>query len=144
MLGKNATYTFRLSKREKAEVDAMLGRLRRALVKAVGGRTFGSEIFYIESCIYIMTLYDLLTSHHMVWLVYDAFYSNGEEDQETYETMLREGIKINFKNFYERSIFYNFSEESNEEKENSKKGKSIKEITKAAAEKYNIKIMGNL
>ena len=100
----------------------MLGRLRRALVKAVGGRTFGSEIFYIESCIYIMTLYDLLTSHHMVWLVYDAFYSKGEKDRETYETMLREGIKINFKNFYERSIFYSFSEESNAGKENSKKG----------------------
>ena len=108
MLGKNATYTFRLSKREKAAVDAMLGRLRRALVKAVGGRTFGSEIFYIKSCIYIMTVYDLLTSGHMVWLVYDAFYSNGQEDQETYETMLREGIKINFKNFYERSIFIAF------------------------------------
>lgn len=144
MIGKNATYKFRLSKREKKEVDAMLGRLRRALVKAVGGKTFGSEIFYIESCIYIMTLYDLLTSRHMVWLVYDAFYSNGEEDQETYETMLREGIKINFKNFYEQSIFYNFSEESNVGKENFKKGKSIKEITKAVAEKYKIKIVGDI
>ena len=80
----------------------------------------------------------------MFLLKYDAFYSNGQEDQETYETMLREGIKINFKNFYERSIFYNFSEESNVGKENSKKGKSIKEITKAVAEKYKIKIGGDI
>ena len=58
--------------------------------------------------------------------------------------MLREGIKINFKNFYERSIFYSFSEESNAGKENSKKGKSIKDITKAVAEKYNIKIGGDV
>ena len=49
-------------------------------------------------------------------------------------------FKKNFKNFYERSIFYSFSEESNAGKENSKKGKSIKDITKSVAEKYNIYI----
>jgi hypothetical protein len=105
MLGKNVTYKIDQEGLVKTEVDDLMGRLRRATIKAVGGRTFGSDIFYVESCVYLMTAYDLLTSGHMVWVVYDAFYSNGEEDQETFEYMLRQGIKMNFKWFLEKSNF---------------------------------------
>lgn len=83
MLGKNLIYKLGKIGIDKKIIDDSMGRLRQALVKAVGGRTFGSDIFYIESCVYLMTLYDLLCSGHMVWLVYDAFYSNGPEDDET-------------------------------------------------------------
>ena len=57
-----------------------------------------------------MAVYDLLTSERMVCVVYDAFYSNGEEDQEIFENMLRHGIKMNFKWFLERSNFRQYSE----------------------------------
>ena len=73
---------------------------RQAIVEAEGGKLYGSEIFYVESCIYIMTLYDLITSGHMVWLIYDAFYSNGEEDQELFESMISNAVKMNFFWFY--------------------------------------------
>ena len=109
MLGKNLTYKLGKTGLDKKEVDELLGRLRQAMIKAVGGKTYGSDIFYIESCVYMMTLYDLLTSGHMVWLVYDAFYSNGEEDQELFETMVRNAVRLNFGYFMERSDFMQFS-----------------------------------
>lgn len=109
MLGKNATYKLDKEGLVKTEVDELMGRLRAAAQKVLGGTVFGSEIFYIESCVYLMTLYDLLTSRHMVWLVYDAFYSNGSEDQETFEFMLRKGIKLNFTHFLEISNFRKYS-----------------------------------
>jgi chloramphenicol O-acetyltransferase len=46
-----------------------------------------------------MTLYDLLSSGHRVWQVYDCFYSTGEEDQETFEFMISNGVKLNFEAF---------------------------------------------
>ena len=52
--------------------------------------------FYVESCVYLMTLYDLLSSRHKVWQVYDCFYATGEEDQETFEFMISYGVKMNF------------------------------------------------
>ena len=111
MLGKNVTYKLDKEGLVKAEVDELMGRLRTAATKVLGGKTFGSDIFYVESCVYLMTVYDLLTSRHMVWLVFDAFYSNGSEDQETFEFMLRKGIERNFKEFLERSKFREYSRE---------------------------------
>lgn len=104
MLGKNNTYKLKKRDFNKKEVDELLGRLRDSARKVLGG-TFGSDIFYIESCVYLMSLYDLLTSGHMVWIVYDAFYSTGDNDEETFEFMLREGIRLNFNNFLEKSNF---------------------------------------
>lgn len=119
---------------EKAEIDELMGRLREAAFKALGSRTFGSDIFYIESCVYLMTLYDLLTSGHMVWLVYDAFYSNGEEDQELFETMVRNAVRMNFGYFMERSDFRQFSKTGAIVEEICNKNISIKDILN----KYNI------
>ena len=85
---------------ERQEVYDKIVEFRQAIVEAEGGKLYGSEIFYVESCIYIMTLYDLITSGHMVWLIYDAFYSNGEEDQELFESMILNGVKTNFYWFY--------------------------------------------
>lgn len=113
---------------DKTEVDGLMGRLREAAFRALGNKTYGSDIFYIESCVYLMTLYDLLTSGHMVWLVYDAFYSNGEEDQETFTEMVRNSVRLNFGYFMEKSDFRQFSKvEAVEDKEN-QKSVSIKDI----------------
>ena len=115
MLGKNAVYKLGKTDFVKTEVDEMMGRLKAAARKVLGGKIFGSDIFYVESCIYLMTVYDLLTSGHMVWLVYDAFYSNGLEDQETFEFMLRKGIELNFRHFMELSNFRKYSKQFSSE-----------------------------
>lgn len=60
---------------------------------------YGSDIFYVESCVYLMTLYDLLSSGHMVWQVYDCFYSTGKEDKEQFEEMISNGVRFNFDEF---------------------------------------------
>ena len=72
---------------------------RKAIVEAEGGKLYGSEIFYVESCVYLMTLYDLVTSGHRVWQVYDCFSATGEEDQELFEHMVSNGVRRNFEEF---------------------------------------------
>ncbi len=81
---------------DRQDVCDKMTEFREAIIKAEGGRLYGSDIFYVESCVYLMTLYDLLTSGHRVWQVYDCFYSTGEEDQETFEYMISNGVKMNF------------------------------------------------
>ena len=66
---------------------------------AINNYINGNEIFYVESCVYLMTLYDLVTSGHRVWQVYDCFYAAGEEDQELFDFMISSGVKRNFEDF---------------------------------------------
>ena len=86
---------------EKQDVCDKLADFRNAIIKAEGGKLYGSDIFYVESCVYLMTLYDLLSSGHCVWQVYDCFYSSGDEDQELFEFMISNGVKRNFEEFLE-------------------------------------------
>jgi hypothetical protein len=81
---------------------------RNALIEAEGGKLYGSEIFYVESCVYLMTLYDLLSAGHKVWQVYDCFYSTGSNSEEwgqradskrLFEEMISKGVKLNFEYF---------------------------------------------
>lgn len=102
-LGKNVTYNIDTTGIVKTDVDSLMGRLRSAACKVEGGKFYGSDIFYVESCVYLMTVYDLLTSGHKVWLLYDAFYARGAEDQETFENMINKGVELNFKYFMEHS-----------------------------------------
>jgi hypothetical protein len=87
---------------EREDVCDKMTELREAIIKAEGGKLYGSDIFYVESCVYLMTLYDLLTSGHRVWQVYDCFYSTGQEDQETFDYMISSGVKLNFLYFIEK------------------------------------------
>lgn len=114
LLGKNVTYNINRDGLIKTEVDEMMGRLREAAKKIEGGRFYGSDIFYVESCVYLMTVYDLMTSGHMVWLVYDEFYTDGRPndkdedrqlDDETFKEMICRGVKLNFEYFLEHSGF---------------------------------------
>ena len=86
---------------ERQDVCDKMAELREAIIKAEGGKLYGSDIFYVESCVYLMTLYDLLASGHKVWQVYDCFYSTGQEDQETFDYMISSGVKLNFLYFIE-------------------------------------------
>ncbi len=84
---------------DRQDVCDTMTAFREAIIEAEGGKLFGSDIFYVESCVYLMTLYDLVTSGHKVWQVYDCFYANGEEDQELFDFMISNGVKRNFEEF---------------------------------------------
>ena len=95
-------HTWRAMNQEGAEREDVCNKMaefREAIIEAEGGKLYGSDIFYIESCVYLMTLYDLVTSGHKVWQVYDCFYSTGEEDNDTFEEMILNGVKFNFEAF---------------------------------------------
>lgn len=86
---------------EKQDVCDKMSELRSAVLEAEGGKLYGNEIFYIESCIYLMTLYDLLSCGCRVWQVYDCFYgySSDEDVQEMFGEMISEGVRANFEEF---------------------------------------------
>lgn len=84
---------------EKDDVCDKMIQLREAIIKAEGGKLYGSDIYYVESCVYMMTLFELLESGHFVWQVYDCFYSTGNEDAETFENIVANSIKKNFNYF---------------------------------------------
>lgn len=90
------------------DVCDKMTEFRNALIEAEGGKLYGSDIFYVESCVYLMTLYDLLSSGHKVWQVYDCFYSTGSNSEEwgqgadskrLFEEMISKGVKLNFEYF---------------------------------------------
>ena len=85
---------------EKATVADEMKKLRQAIEAVEGGKLYNNEIFFVESCVYMMTLYDLVCSGHRVWQVYDCFYSTGNEDDETFKEMILQGVKLNFNEFY--------------------------------------------
>ena len=92
---------------DKEEVYDLMKRLREATIRAEGGKLYGVEIFFIESCIYVMTLYDLLAAGIDTWLVYDAFYCSDFEDSEMFNIMVNNSVKSNFEDFLS---FYKFNE----------------------------------
>ena len=92
---------------DKEEVYDLMKRLREATIRAEGGKLYGVEIFFIESCIYVMTLYDLLAAGIDTWLVYDAFYCSDFEDSEMFNMMVNNSVKSNFEDFLS---FYKFNE----------------------------------
>ena len=93
---------------EREDVCDKMSEFRNAIISAEGGKLYGSDIFYIESCVYLMTLYDLLSAGHKVWQVYDCFYSSGSDSQEwgqgadsekLFAEMISKGVKLNFEYF---------------------------------------------
>ena len=93
---------------DREDVCDKMSEFRNAIIKAEGGKLYGSDIFYIESCVYLMTLYDLLSAGHKVWQVYDCFYSSGSDSQEwgqgadsekLFKEMISKGVKLNFEYF---------------------------------------------
>lgn len=105
VMGRNVWRRIDREGANKDETYALMGKLREAVIKAEGGRLYGVEIFFIESCVYLMTLYDLLCSGIDTWLVYDAFYSKSFEDQDKFEKMIINSVKSNFEDFLR---FYKF------------------------------------
>ena len=92
----------------KTAVSLEMKKLRQAIEIVEGGKLYNNEIFFVESCVYMMTLYDLVCSGHKVWQVYDCFYSTGNEDEETFKEMILQGVKLNFNEFY--NVWWNPSD----------------------------------
>ena len=82
ILGNYVWWYMKKEDAKKPEVNSVLGELREAIIKAEGGKLYDVEVFFVESCLYVMTLYDLLKAGIKTWLVYDAFYSKEFDDQE--------------------------------------------------------------
>ena len=81
--------------------------LRRAMEAVVGKIRYNNFIFYVESCIYIETLYILLEKGYKVWLVYDCFYGSGFGTQEEFERAVTTAVWISFVRF---KLAYDFDE----------------------------------
>ena len=73
--------------------------LRRAVETVLGKKRYDNFIFYVESCIYIETLYMLLERGYKVWLVYDCFYGAGLGTQEEFEREVTKAVWISFVRF---------------------------------------------
>ena len=89
-------------------VKEEMSKYRQAIVLAEGGNTFGSEVFFHESCIYLDVLYELLKKGFDVLQIYDAFYSKKEGmSNEEFETLVRRIVKtkaIQYINKYQINI----------------------------------------
>ena len=85
---------------QENDIRSALSELRGAVIRAAGGRLYGNEIFLIESCIYLNTLYDLLSAGYKVWLLYDCFYSDDGRNEIDFESLVRDGVRRNFMNYY--------------------------------------------
>ena len=89
-------------------VKEEMSKYRQAIVSAEGGNTFGSEVFFHESCIYLDVLYELLKKGFDVLQIYDAFYSKKEGmSNEEFETLVRQIVKtkaIQYINKYQINI----------------------------------------
>ena len=84
---------------DKNEAYKVFSDFRKATFDILGLDSFDNEIFYVESYVYLLTLYDLLSSGHKTWLVYDCFYSKGNETNDEFRDIVDSGIAINFKFF---------------------------------------------
>ena len=73
--------------------------LRRAMEKVLGVKRYDTYIFYVESCIYIDTLYILLKQGYKVWLVYDCFYGSGFGTDEEFKKLVLEAVWVSFVRF---------------------------------------------
>ena len=84
---------------DKKEADDLIEKYWNAMVKVEEGKPFGSEIFFIESIVYLMTVYDLVKAGHIVYFVFDCFYSTGQEGEVSYEQLVADDVRLNFEDF---------------------------------------------
>lgn len=69
---------------DKDAVDNEMKMYQEAVIAAEGGKLYGSEIFFHESCIYMDVLNELLQNGYFVWQCYDAFYARKKRVTQEY------------------------------------------------------------
>ena len=105
LVGRNAWINMTTKGLKKDEVYDEMEKLKKAVKKVEGKKTYGNEIFYIESVVYLGALRFLLQEKkQLVWLVYDCFYGKGYDDQKYFETMIAASVLANFMDFKDKWI----------------------------------------
>lgn len=92
----------------ESDVRAKMTELRQAIEQVSGGKTYGNEIFYIESCVYLGALYNLLMQGYETWVLYDCFYCKKSDKfkpiiegfRENFEKDVEQAISLGFDYFY--------------------------------------------
>ena len=92
----------------RQEVYDEMEAYQKAVVSAEGGKLYGSEIFFHESCIYLDVLKSLLDNGFFCWECYDAFYARKEgvtqEEFEKYvEVLVEEKANAYIKRYHKMS-----------------------------------------
>ena len=82
------------------EVKKELELLDEGIKKACGPVMYGSEIYYIEGCVYLSVIKDLLDMGHFVWFLYDGLYASGVMMDDLFKALVDEIIKMKFNDFY--------------------------------------------
>lgn len=100
---------------DKDEIDAIMQAYQKAIIKAEGGKLYGTEIFLHESCIYLDVLKELLVNGFFCWECYDAFYARKEgvtqEEFEKYvEALVEEKANAYIKRYDEIMASQRFAE----------------------------------
>ena len=91
---------------DKNELTDLIARYRAAMIKAEDGEPFGNEIFYVESMVYLMTLYDLIKSGHQVFFVFDCFYCKAPKARENeLKEIIGKSIEMNFQDFMSKYLW---------------------------------------
>ena len=85
-------------------------KLRRAVEEVLGGITYGSYVFYVESLIYIDTLHCLLEKGYDVWLVYVCFYGKGFWSDAEFKKYVLDAVVVSFIRFKFANTFGNWKE----------------------------------
>lgn len=86
------------------QVDAEIELFREAIEKSCGPKIYGGEIYYIEACVYLSVIKELLDSGHFVWFLYDGLYATGPMIGELFEDLVNRIIEVRFNEFYEEYI----------------------------------------
>lgn len=99
----------------RQEVYDEMKAYQKAVIKAEGGKLYGTEIFLHESCIYLDVLKELLDNGFFCWECYDAFYARKEgvtqEEFEQYvEALVEEKANAYIKRYDEIMASQRFSE----------------------------------
>lgn len=85
---------------KKNEVDEEIELFEKAIVKVCGPEMYKNEIYYIEACVYLSAIKELLDSGHFVWFLYDGLYASGAMMDELFKALVDRIIEINFNRFY--------------------------------------------
>lgn len=95
---------------DKDEIDNEMRRYQNAIIAAEGGKLYGNEIFYHESCIYLDVLYELLKDGYTVWQCYDAWYARKKGITQEYFTEYVTKLIEERGNIYIHTVVEKFSE----------------------------------
>lgn len=89
---------------DQVDVKRELFKLKKALVEVCGPVMLDTEIYYIEACVYLRVLHELLKDNKKVWQVFDGFYSKGIMMNEFFDVICKVIFKEEFNKFMDEYL----------------------------------------